>query len=153
MRIALLGLIFTVAALATTPTADDLEAALENARIAWQYDIPEPIEFRMDALNPCDLHKVSNVAVTQVIDIATALHFPEGPDEVSHELRYIIRINSNCNWDRLPLQTVITHEYGHLLLGTEYHSSNPRSIMFYVVDKCQAITAEERSLLTMRRPS
>jgi predicted Zn-dependent protease len=63
----------------------------------------------------------------------------------------IITINANCNWAEFSLTVTILHEYGHILLGTPEHSSDPRSVMYSVVLPNQTVTAADREKLQAKR--
>jgi hypothetical protein len=66
---------------------------------------------------------------------------------------HVITINEKCIWDAgtasdALLVYLLTHEFGHLLMGPE-HSLDPHSIMFETVSLSgQVVTAEDRKRLT-----
>lgn len=139
-------MIATYAQAATLPTPSDLSSALTEARIAWGVQSNETIQFRLDPLNPCTLKDNPIIAQTQSLDTVTTMTFDDGTaPEVSHNLVWVIRINSNCDWSKLNLRNTITHELGHILISPNFHSANRRSIMYWIVSGDQKITPEDRA--------
>lgn len=114
----------------------------------WGFQVTEPIEFRWEPLNACNLRETPTVALTQVIDTQTTMHFDDGTSVVTeHAYSYLIRLNSNCDWSKIPMDHVIAHEYGHILLGADYHSANKHSIMYPVVNATQDVMPSDLAAL------
>lgn len=130
----------------------DFPAYIEAARIAWGVDVTDPVVIRVDALNPCKLSEKPHIAELQWIDTITTMTFddPDVKPEVSHQMTYVIRINGNCNWDKLNIAQTILHEYGHIVISPEYHSQDKHSIMFFAVSGDQKITAADRAAITAK---
>jgi hypothetical protein len=135
----------------TVPTALALNSALAAAREAWGQSIAEPVEFRFDPLNSCAMRASHQIAVTQILDTWTTLTVEGEAPVTTHQFRYIIRLNANCNWNKLDLSATITHEYGHILIGTDYHSQDKHSIMNWLVGGAQTITDADRRALERKR--
>lgn len=162
MKTALLLLLAAALAPAQTKlTTADLTGALEFAHGVWNAEPDGVIELRLVPLNACGLDKHDLIAQTGVSWSETAIHFdselpaedaPAAPQEAPQRIkarRYIISVNSNCDWSKLNLDNVMLHEYGHVLLGVEaaWHSKNPKSIMFWIVSGKQTILADDRAKL------
>jgi hypothetical protein len=58
-----------------------------------------------------------------------------------------ITINSECRWDPEGLRIAVEHEVGHLLLGSNVHSLDPKSVMYWQLARGQTITPEDREWL------
>jgi len=138
-----------------TPDAQELAISLAAARLAWGGPAVEDIQFRLEPLNDCDLRPghTSRTAQLNTSDTQTTMAFDDGsPSVVSHHTTYVITVNTACDWRRLPLQNTITHEYGHILIGSGYHSANPNSVMYYIVNAKQKIMPEDRAMIAVRSP-
>ena len=134
-----------------TPTTEELESALANAKLEWRADLPELVEFRLEPLNACDLKQARIVAVTQPYDVITTLVYDDGSAPAVSKTRiWIIRINSSCDWSRLDIRNVVIHEVGHILIGPDYHSADKRSVMSFLVNGKQAILPEDRARVVQR---
>jgi hypothetical protein len=101
----------------------------------------------MEPLNPCradaDQSAITHVQTTTT---TTTTSGNAAPPVVSTFYTYAIRVNSNCKWSHGWLDKVVAHEYGHVLIGAEYHSKDKRSIMYWIVkDRGQLITNEDRA--------
>ncbi len=147
MKLTALILLAPLLALAAAPTDSDLAEYLAGAVATWGVDAAGPVRFVLDPMNPCDLHTRPQVATMQWLDVQTTLTFDDAPAVLTHRLTYVIHINSNCPWTPAWLRQVVLHEYGHVLLGGDWHSRNKSSIMFYVVEQKpgkQTITPEDR---------
>lgn len=128
-----------------TPTQAQLASALANAKAVWGISVG-PVEVRLDPINACDMFATPRVAVVEVHDFHTIITYDDGTKaDGGTTYQYVIRINSNCNWEGigLDLETTMIHEYGHLLLGAAYHSKDPRSVMYPVVRAGQTIRPED----------
>jgi predicted Zn-dependent protease len=81
--------------------------------------------------------------------MVTAFKAPEtAPETVTTHSRVLaIHINSACDWNRLPLQETVTHEYGHALGLWNYHSQDKRSVMYPMPMRGQVIMREDRAAL------
>ena len=129
------------------PSQSSMESALEQARQAWNYDSPFPIVIREEPLNSCSGRSPHDVANTQVTDTWSTLTM-EGEEPVTtHAYTIVILINSSCDWSKLNLVAVMTHEYGHVLLGAAYHSRDKRSIMYPIVGGLQQIMPADMDLV------
>lgn len=77
--------------------------------------------------------------------------FVSAPSEHS---QHFIHINASCEWTPEFLQSIVLHEYGHVL-GIKKHSKNDHSIMYWMVFRpdaarqygAQAITALDREAI------
>jgi hypothetical protein len=108
----------------------------------------ETIQFRLEPLNSCALKENPAIAVTQSLDSVTTMTFDDGSEpEISHQVVWVIRINSNCDWSKLNLSNTITHELGHILISPNFHSQNVKSIMFWIVRNNQSVLAEDKAML------
>lgn len=150
MRSTVLSMLFCLclhAAAAPDPAA--LADALSSAAILWGITVTDPIEFRVESLGACYLGpgSLAQIATTETLDSVTTLRFDEGPPVLSHQFRFIIRLNSGCDWSRLHLQETVMHEYGHILIGGGWHSRDRRSVMYPVVMGGQQITAGDRRMV------
>ena len=58
-----------------------------------------------------------------------------------------ITINSECHWDEPGLLIAVEHEYGHMLLGSNVHSLDPHSVMYWQLARGQTITPDDRAWL------
>jgi hypothetical protein len=112
------------------PTQSDLNQALDAARDQW--GVPAtPVSIRLEPFSECEsIPGKSHTIAKSEMDGSR-----------------IITINANCNWAEFSLTVTILHEYGHILLGTPEHSSDPRSVMYSVVLPNQTITAADREKL------
>jgi hypothetical protein len=133
---------------AAAPTPASLEAALTAAEAEWGYTVTEPIEFRVEALNSCRLTREPlDVATTQVVDIQSRMTFDGVPaGETTHAYTYVIKLNANCDWAKLPVQQIITHELGHVIMGAA-HSTDRKSVMYPVSKPHQVVTPADRAVL------
>jgi hypothetical protein len=153
MKLFLSALIFCPAAAiaaAWTPARADLEAALNSARETWGYTITEKIQIGMEPLNPCradtEQSAITNVQTTTTITTTTTNGEPAAAPVARTAHSYTIRVNSNCRWSRQWLDNVVAHEYGHILIGPEYHSKDKKSIMYWIVkDHGQFVTPDDRA--------
>lgn len=129
-----------------TPTGAQLASALANAKAVWGV-IVGPVEVRLDPINPCDMFATPRVAVVEVHDFHTIITYDDGTKaDGGTTYQYVIRINSNCNWDGigLDLETTMIHEYGHILMrDASWHSKDPRSVMYPIVNARQTIRPED----------
>lgn len=146
----LMGVIITSSAL-----AQDMSNTLSVAKIAWGVELlpNQEIQFKFEPLNSCDIRVNHELATTQMLDYVTTTRFDgDTPPIITHRTVYVIRINSNCRWPTKRLENVVTHEYGHLLLGSEYHSLDKHSIMFkFVGDGSeQSVTKKDIAALSRR---
>jgi hypothetical protein len=133
---------------ATLPTPSELADALAESRQAWHAESSDAIEFRLDPLNSCVLKDNPTIAITQSFDIVTTVSFDDGTEPVtSHQKTWVIRINSSCDWSKLNLRNTVTHELGHILIGPNWHSRNPHSVMYWIVQGNQSILPEDREML------
>ncbi len=134
------------------PNYDEIMSALSAARVSWGYSAPDPIEIRYDALNACKLGPYGNpvIAVTQSLQSESTIRFDGGESDSTAGKSWVIRINSNCDWRRLDIADTILHEYGRIILGVEYKSSDVNSIMYGVVLGDQSITADDRNALAVK---
>ena len=151
----LIAYLSAVSGQTSTPSLEALSASLAFARVAWGGLPVENISFRLEALNDCDLRPghSSRTAQLNTSDTETTMTFDDGsPSVISHRATYVISVNTACNWRNLPLQNTIVHEYGHVLIGGTYHSTNPNSVMYYVVNSKQKIMPEDRALIQMKVP-
>lgn len=144
----LLALAFalTLTAADRVPSQQQLEGALYQASAGWNMESPFPIQLRVEPLNAC-VGKVHDVATTQVTDSWSTLTTGSADPVTTHSYTVLILVNASCDWSRLDLVAVMTHEYGHVLLGAAYHSRDKRSIMYPVVGGKQTITARDRELV------
>jgi hypothetical protein len=111
--------------------AANLNAAREYAQDAWGYKIASNVIIQPEAMNACVPGR-DDVATTTVLTKTSALMTDGIRTELPTTFEYVVRVNSNCRWTQAWLNQVMTHEYGHLLIGTYYHSKNKRSIMYRV---------------------
>ncbi len=164
------ALLATIIAAATMLAANQpltpaqLADSLTFAQNVWHGEADGAIELRLAPLNPCNLGKHDLIASTEVAWSESTIHFEgelpaEDAPADTHETtqtvrarRYIISINSNCDWSKLNLDNVMLHEYGHVLIGVEsaWHSKDPRSIMFWIVNGEQSILAGDRAKIVQR---
>lgn len=131
-----------------TPTKEQLAAALANAKADWGINI-DPVEIRLEAINPCDMFGTPRIAVVETHDFHTIITYDDGTKaDGGTTYTYVIKINSNCNWNGtgLDLNKTVVHELGHILQRSTGHSSNPRSIMYPVVNSRQSILPEDWAL-------
>lgn len=138
---------------ATLPTEGELDAALDQARIAWGVDTSDPVRIILEPLNACHLKDTPQIAITQRYWSVTTMTFDaDEPPITSKQNTFVIRVNSSCDWSKLNLTNTIIHEYGHILIGDAYHSKDRHSVMFYVVasDGEQSILPADRALLASR---
>lgn len=128
-----------------TPTKEQLDAALANAKSDWGINI-DPVEIRLEAINPCDMFATPRIAVVETHDFHTIITYDDGTKaDGGTTYTYVIKINSNCNWyaSGLDLDKTVSHELGHILQRSVLHSKNPRSIMYPVVNSRQSILPED----------
>lgn len=125
---ALLLATFAIAtATAAPPTQATLDSALATAEAAWATPRRD-IAIVAAPLNSCHPNLITGKRQRIAwSDFATRT----------------ITINSNCNWDTLPLEITVTHEVGHMLTGPE-HSIDRHSVMFAIVSRNQHITDADR---------
>jgi hypothetical protein len=130
-------------------TQRDLDSSLEAARTAWAVEVTSPIEVRLDPLNACVIYGGGvppRTAIIEVHDFHEFLIFDDGSRaDAGTTYRYVIKVNSNCNWSdpSLSLQLTMLHELGHILIGAAYHSANPKSLMYPVVKPGQQILPDD----------
>jgi predicted Zn-dependent protease len=141
---------------AEAPSASEIQSALNAARIAWGTEAPAPIQLSVEALNDCRVTRGADavMATTQIFtEVTTETDLETGQShQTSRPAYYKIRVNSNCNWKSLSLQNILTHEYGHVLLGVDYHSTDKKSIMYPIVNLGpKSVTGEDRKLLNQGR--
>lgn len=58
-----------------------------------------------------------------------------------------ISLNQNCRFTPRMLQIVVNHEYGHMLMSNETHSSDPNSVMYAQLRNGQTITPNDIALV------
>lgn len=165
LKAATMGLAMALNALGAkwTPTQSDLDAAVTEAKADWGRDtavrvVMEPADrcgLVPDAKHPnansADINTtaaITSFAGTQMVyDDGT-----RGPVTGS----WVIHLNAACDWsDREWRRRMIEHEYGHAL-GILRHSTDPHSIMFWVVYQAaaekkyghQEITIEDRARIS-----
>lgn len=140
----LLGSIPSLSLSAQTPTKAELEEKLSTAKMMWGTDVEIGIE--MKNLNSCPQGPLQSARIAdhQITTTETTLTFDDGHRETSITKVLLIQINTACDWGKLDLLRTITHEVGHGLIGGDWHSKNPRSVMSMNVVKGQYITAEDR---------
>ena len=112
------------------PVQSDLNQALDAARLAWGV-VDAAITIRMEPFAECE-------------------PVPGKPHMIAKsemDGSRLITINSNCNWAAFSLKNTVLHEYGHIVLGTPDHSTDPRSVMYAVVLPTQTITDADRARL------
>lgn len=135
----------------SNPPLPTPEPSLARALALWRV---EPgtldIKLRWEALSPCRINREDETATTQLLTSITTTVFDsedgEPPAKAQTEsYQWVIRLNLNCNWERIDLDGILTHEVGHILLGTRGHSKDPHSIMFKAViwGAQQVITDED----------
>lgn len=147
------GLLLTAISLASTPSSAELQADLEAAKAEWGLNA-DGIILRVEPLSACpDGKQEREVANTQVEWMRSTITFEADPSIKfeSTAYLYVIRINSNCNWNsgQFDLRKVVAHEYGHVLIGAFYHSPNPKSVMFWLVggkDRKQVVLDEDKRM-------
>lgn len=135
---------------AATPDPAALADALSAATTLWGITVTDPIEFRVEPMGGCHLGpgEFPQIATTETLDSVMTMRFDEGPPIVSHHFRFIIRINSACDWGRLSLVGTVSHEYGHILIGGNgWHSKDKHSVMYPIVMVGQRITSEDRKMV------
>jgi hypothetical protein len=112
------------------PAQSDLEQVLDAARLQWGV-IDPAITIRMEPFAECESGpgKAHMIAKSEM------------------DGSRLITINSNCNWAEFSLKNTVLHEYGHIVLGTAEHSTDPRSVMYAVVLPTQTITDADRARL------
>ena len=129
-------------------TERDLQIAFAQAQAAWGVTINGPVSLELVPLNRCpisaNITRTPRVAEEQQFDIHATSEGRELP--VTH--KWVIRINSSCNWLYLDLSGVMQHEVGHILIGPDYHSKNKHSVMYSVLKRGrkQIIQPEDRKL-------
>lgn len=57
-----------------------------------------------------------------------------------------ISLNQNCRFTPQMLQIAVNHEYGHMLMSNETHSSDPNSVMYAQLRNGQTITPNDIAL-------
>lgn len=131
------------------PTSEAMTEALTLAQNQWGYTLKDAaIQFRLEPLNACPLEVDHDIATTQLLDYQTTTRFEgDAPPVVSHAYTYVIRINSACDWSKLDLIATVEHEYGHILIGPDYHSKDPHSIMFRAVIGAQSVTRHDEKVV------
>jgi Matrixin len=130
----------------------DLDTALKSAERTWGYSVAEKIHVDMEPLNPCRATDHAAIVNVQTTTTTTTTGEPAAPPVVSTVYAYTIHVNSNCKWSQAWLDNVMAHEYGHVLIGAEYHSKDKRSIMYWIVkDRGQFVTTEDRAKVQVRR--
>lgn len=142
-------LLITAAALscrAAAPSDDELQALLRNAEDAWGHEADGPVSISAVPMNSCvmSIGRVTpDVSIMEWSDVLL--------DGKSTGKSYSIRINSNCDWSKLPLATAVLHEYGHVVLGPGYHSRDRKSVMYPVIKarSGQDILAMDRKRLVL----
>lgn len=140
----------------STPTQEQIDAALDIAISTW--GIAVPVKVTLDAFGACPLIGHRDLAVTAFEGVDTTIKFDDGsgfdggiPEEKSSSARYVIKINSRCDWNKSPLVATMLHEMGHVLIGGDYHSADPKSIMYKDVHAYgQSITSADRAELSRR---
>ena len=120
-----------------------LESLLTEARIAWGVDVAEPITFRVEPLNSCNLLTKPDVALIEVHWVDETITFEGAPPVTTRSYTYIIRMNARCDWSRLPMLEVVEHEYGHILTGLG-HSKDRHSVMYPIPAAGAMITEADR---------
>jgi hypothetical protein len=136
-------------------TQQDLQGAFEDAQRAWGVKIPDLVKIEFVPLNNCSLGgivpRTPHVSEVQRYDMMQTepgirRDFASREHSVAHY--WVIRINSSCDWRHLDLDGSMQHEVGHILIGTDFHSKDRNSVMYWVVrgDRKQRITPEDREL-------
>ena len=115
------------AAAIMTPTQADLDADLIAAETAWGAHA-DVASIKWERISDCRANDRDRAGWA---DLAA---------------RTIV-INPACRWDAELLQTVVTHEYGHLLCYGVAHSLDKHSAMYYKLLHGQTVTAEDRNIL------
>lgn len=142
---------------AQSPSAAQLQAALDGAKTAWGVKTPA-IETRLEPLSPtCKLKDGPRTAQAEAHTAQTVLTFDDGTQTFGDVVtQWVIVINSSCDWASpdLSLRNTMVHEVGHILysqtpLGLAYHSPDKNSVMFWAVNGKQTITPEDRARLTI----
>lgn len=134
-----------------TPEESLIQVNLNAARAAWNVDESMHIIARTEPLNSCVLRDIPHIAEMQWQDVQTYISIGDGSTAVSHQLTYVIRLNSNCDWSRVSLSQTILHEVGHVVIGADWHSSDRHSIMYYIVGGRQSITDADRAMIRSNR--
>ena len=116
------------------PAQSDLDQALDAARLEWGV-IDPAVTIRMEPFAECEPGpgKAYTIAKSEM------------------DGSRLITINSNCNWAAFSLRVAVLHEYGHIVLGTPEHSTDPRSVMYAVVLPTQTITDADRARLKAKK--
>lgn len=131
---------------AAAPSDDELHVLLRNAENAWGHEADGPVSISSVPMNSCVMsvgRVTPDVSIMEWSDVLM--------DGKSTGKSYSIRINSNCNWSKLPLAIAVLHEYGHVVLGPGYHSRDRKSVMFPNINarNVQGILAMDRKRLVL----
>jgi hypothetical protein len=138
------------------PTDAEMREALRYAEGQWGLRVTSGIALDAVPLNDCNKGRHDNYAITSVTWSQTVLKDENGavigmsaPADDSY--RYSIQINSACRWNPQLLGAVMTHELGHILIGAEYHSTDPRSAMYWTTkERGQKVMDDDRSRVVDR---
>ena len=129
----LLAAMSATAATSTPPDQNELTALMQEAAAAWGTAQPIRAIIQLAPLGKCSSFARHQVGWTE---FATNT----------------ITVNSNCEWtDKALLRAVVTHELGHVLLGTPEHSADKKSVMYFTVRKSgQSITEADKQKRTKK---
>jgi hypothetical protein len=145
-------LVFAGLSRAAEPTGGEMASALQAAVRDWGVSLTDGIDFVAEATNSCELKRNTPVILAQTgfRDVSTRMFDEEtGEDFGGSGQRVLeIRVNSNCDWNKVSLQQIILHLYGQLLLGPDYSTGDHHSIMYKFANlKSQRITKRDRAAL------
>jgi hypothetical protein len=137
----------------------DAGKALNVAVERWGVDLGDKVEFHYSKyMVGCKLNRRDNYAITTVRWSQSVLKDDDGKIIAGSEqpivYTYSIELNPSCDWNQRLLEQVMTHEYGHILIGAQYHSGNKHSIMYPYIpfgDYSQRVTDSDRAQLHVRK--
>jgi hypothetical protein len=145
---------------ASSPSPEQLQQALDNARAAWGLSTPDKITIRVDPISNCSGIAGDPISwshsISQWVD-----RTGEGIEKIVVSREWIIQINPNCDWGEglmgWSLNKAMAHEYGHILLGQscfvdrsedgeKWHNENKHSVMYRLIYRGsnQTIQPEDR---------
>lgn len=122
----ILAVLLVVNAAQASPSQTQLEAALANAETVWGPHVD-----------------VRSIQLRAMGDCESEYSIAAWSDPVAQS----IDLNKACAWDHELVRVAMLHEYGHLVLRSADHSPDPRSVMYYRLERGQQVTAADREWL------